>query len=207
MESHAYLVFALALAVAVATPGPGILAVASCAIGRGFRAAFGLTMGIVAGDVIFFLLSVFGLAALAATMGEFFLFVKIVGGAYLIWLGLKLWRAQPAPVELRDDPQAERGFLRNALAGLAVTLSNPKAIGFYAGLLPTIVDIAHLRAIDITVMTGIVIAVVALIPLAYAAAAARARGFLADERRLRVVNRTAGTAMIGVGVSVAAGGQ
>lgn len=207
VESHSYLVFALALAVAVATPGPGILAVASCAIGRGFRAAFGFTMGIVAGDVIFFLLSVFGLAALAAAMGEFFLLVKILGGAYLVWLGIKLWRTQPQVAELRDRPEAERGFLRNALAGAAVTLSNPKAIGFYAGLLPTIVDIGRLRAVDIAIMTGIVMVVVALIPLAYAAAAARARGFLASERRLRAVNRTAGTTMIGVGVSVAAGGQ
>lgn len=200
--SSAYLVFALSLAIAVATPGPGILAVASCSLSRGFKAACGLTLGIIAGDVLFFLLSVFGLAALAHAMGEFFLVVKILGGAYLIWLGIKLWRARPVPAELKDEG-TERGFGRNVLAGLAVTLGNPKAIGFYAGLLPTIVPIEKLSALDITAMTGIVIAVVGLIPIAYAAAAARARRFLASEKRMRVVNRTAGGMMIGVGVSVA----
>src|SRR3954463_10319736 len=102
MQAHNLLIFTIALSIAVATPGPGIFAVTSCAIGRGFREAVALTCGIVVGDLIFFLLAALGMAALAQAMGELFLFVKFAGAAYLIYLGVKLWRAQ---VETSADGQ------------------------------------------------------------------------------------------------------
>src|SRR5882757_9684161 len=88
--------FAVALAIAVALPGPGIFAVVSCAIGRGFREALALICGIIIGDLIYFYLAVLGMAALARSMGEFFIVIKLAGAGYLIWLGLKLWRQKPA---------------------------------------------------------------------------------------------------------------
>ncbi len=205
MPAHNFLIFALALAIAVATPGPGIFAVTSCAIGRGFRDAVALTCGIVVGDLIFFLLAALGMAALAQAMGELFLFVKFAGAAYLIWLGVKLWRARVATVPDGAPVIApSRGFLRNALAGTALTLGNPKTIAFYAGLLPTFIDLEKLTAADTALMMLIMLPVVGGIPTAYAFAAARARRFLTNARRVRLMNRTAGTMMIGSGVAVAA---
>lgn len=205
METPNFLIFALALSIAVATPGPGIFAVTSCAIGRGFREAVALTCGMVVGDLIFFLLAALGMSALAQAMGELFLFVKFAGAAYLIWLGVKLWRAH---VETTPDgvrvSAAPRGFGRNALAGVALTLGNPKTIAFYAGLLPTFVDLEKLTTGDAALMMLIMLPVVGGIPTAYAYAAARARRFLNNPRRVRLMNRTAGTMMIGSGVAVAA---
>lgn len=205
MEAHNFLIFAVALSIAVATPGPGIFAVTSCAIGRGFREAVAMTCGVVIGDLIFFLLAALGMTALAHSMGELFLLVKFAGAGYLIWLGIKLWRARVEPTpEGRLAASAPRGFLRNLLAGVALTLGNPKTIAFYAGLLPTFVDLQKLTAGDMVVMMLIMLPVVGGIPTAYAYAAARARRFLNNQRRVQLMNRTAGTMMIGSGVAVAA---
>lgn len=205
MPPQNFLIFALALSIAVATPGPGIFAVTSCAIGRGFRDAVAMTCGVVVGDLIFFLLAALGMTALAHSMGDLFLFVKFAGAGYLIWLGVKLWRARVETTpEGQPRPAPRRGFGRNALAGVALTLGNPKTIAFYAGLLPTVIDLAELTAADMAVMMLIMLPVVGGIPIAYAYAAARARRFLNSPRRLRLMNRTAGTMMIGSGVVVAA---
>jgi threonine/homoserine/homoserine lactone efflux protein len=202
MQVHVLAVFTVALLIAVATPGPGILAVVSCSLGRGFREAVAMVCGMVVGDLIYFSLAVLGMAALAHSTGEFFLVVKIVGGAYLIWLGLKLWRTQS---EIKIDGLAAgsgNGFRRNLIAGLTVTLSNPKTIAFYAGLLPTVIDLSRLSLTDALTMGMIVIVVVGSIPTLYAVAAARARRFFSASRRMKQMNRAAGTMMIGVGVAV-----
>jgi threonine/homoserine/homoserine lactone efflux protein len=197
--------FAVALAIAVALPGPGIFAVVSCALGRGLRDALALIGGVIIGDLIYFYLAVLGMAALARSMGEFFIVVKFAGAAYLIWLGIRLWREKPADPAAVDRPEAApRDYRRSLLAGFMVTISNPKTIAFYAGLLPTFIDLGKLSAGDALAMGGIVILIVGLIPAAYAVAAAGSRRFFHSPARMRLMNRTAGTMLIGSGVTVAA---
>lgn len=196
--------FTAALAIAVALPGPGIFAVVSCALGRGLRAALALIAGIIFGDLIYFYLAVFSLAALARSMGEFFIVVKFAGAAYLVWLGFRLWREKPADPGAADQPApSAAGDRRNLVAGFLVTIGNPKTIAFYAGLLPTFIDLEKLSAGDALAMGLIVILVVGLIPAAYALAAASSRRFFRSPARLRALNRTAGTMLIGSGVTVA----
>lgn len=195
--------FAVALAIAVALPGPGIFAVVSCALGRGLRDALALIGGIILGDLIYFYLAVLGMAALARSMGEFFIVVKLAGAAYLIWLGFKLWRQKPAGPALAAAA-SPRNYRRSLLGGFMVTIGNPKTIAFYAGLLPTFIDLEKLSAGDAVLMGLIVILTVGLIPAAYAVAAAGSRRFFQSPARMRLMNRTAGTMMIGSGITVAA---
>lgn len=204
MHGSLLLTFTVALAIAVALPGPGIFSIVSCAIGHGLRHALAMTAGIVLGDVIFFWLAVLGMAALARSLGELFFFVKLAGAVYLIWLGVKLWRARPAaPADVAVEAGAARGYSRSFVAGFLVTISNPKTIGFYAGLLPTFVDLERLTAVDAAAMGAIVVLVVAVIPAAYAWAAAKSRRFFQSTSSLKLMNRTAGTMMIGSGITVA----
>jgi threonine/homoserine/homoserine lactone efflux protein len=204
MHLSMLLAFTTALAIAVAIPGPGIFAVVSCAIARGFREALALITGMIAGDLIYFYLAVVGLAALARSLGELFVIVKLIGGVYLVWLGVKLWRQRVSEATtVAPAETAARGFGRNFLGGFVVTISNPKTIGFYAGLLPTFIDLERLSAAEAVVMSGIVLVVVGVIPAAYAFVAARSRRFLARPGQVRLLNRTAGTVMIGTGLTVA----
>jgi threonine/homoserine/homoserine lactone efflux protein len=196
--------FAAALAIAVALPGPGIFAVVSCALGRGLRAALALIGGIILGDLIYFYLAVLGMAALARSMGEFFIVVKFAGAAYLVWLGIRLWREKPAdPAAADATTPSVHGDRKNFVAGFLVTIGNPKTIAFYAGLLPTFIDLEKLSTGDAAAMGVIVILIVGLIPAAYAVAAAASRRFFRSPARMRMLNRTAGTMLIGSGVTVA----
>lgn len=196
--------FAIALAIAVALPGPGIFAVVSCAIGRGFREALALICGIIIGDLIYFSLAVLGLAALAHSLGELFVVVKFAGAAYLIWLGVRLWRQTPAVLSTPgNNALPPRGFKRNLLGGMMVTIGNPKTIGFYAGLLPTFIDLPKLTWGEAFAMGVIVMLLVGGIPAAYGYAAASSRRFFQHPSRMKAMQRTAGTMMIGAGVTVA----
>ena len=145
-----------------------------------------------------------GLAALARSLGALFFVIKLAGAAYLIWLGIKLWRQTPVAMAAVGEPAARRGFRRSLLGGLMVTISNPKTIAFYAGLLPTFVDLQHLSGSEALAMGAIVVLIVGTIPATYAFAAAGSRRFLSRPDRLKVMNRAAGTMMIGAGVTVAA---
>lgn len=195
--------FAVALAITVALPGPGIFAVVSCALGRGFKAALALIAGVVIGDLVYFYLAVLGLAALARSMGEFFIIVKFAGAAYLVWIGCKLWRAPVAAAPVPTAGARIGSYQRDLLGGFMVTIGNPKAIAFYAGLLPTFVDLGKLSSADALAMGGIVVLTVGAIPTAYAAAAAGSRRFFHSPARMKLMNRTAGTMLIGSGVTVA----
>ena len=97
----------------------------------------------------------------------------------------------------------ERTYLPQILGGLMVTLGNPKSIAFYAGLLPTFIDLEKLSLAEAAVMAVIVILTVGLIPAAYALAAAGSRNFFGSPARRLLLNRTAGTMMIGAALTVA----
>jgi threonine/homoserine/homoserine lactone efflux protein len=205
MQISLFLTFTAALAIAVALPGPAIVSVVSCAIGRGLRHALASVGGLILADVIYFCAAVLGMATLARSLGELFIFVKLAGAVYLIWLGVKLWRTRASvPASIEDVAIAERGYARSFLAGFLVTISNPKTIGFYAGLLPTFIDLEKLAIVDAVAMGATVVLVVGLIAGAYACAAARSRRFFQSARRVKLMNRTAGAMMIGSGIAVAA---
>ncbi|HEX6978996.1 MAG TPA: LysE family translocator [Alphaproteobacteria bacterium] len=195
---------ALALAVFVLgiTPGPAVFAMVARALASGLWPAVAFNVGVIAGDLVLLSLAVLGLAAVAVTMGDLFIVVKIAGGMYLVWLGWKLWRAEPEAPHAADvivDGQ----FRRNALGGFLLTLGNPKAIVFYAAFLPTFVDLANVTARDWGMMAAVVAVVLFSTNLLYALLAARARHFFKSRRAVRNLNRTAGTMMVGAGIAVA----
>lgn len=198
--------FALIVAVFVLgiTPGPAVFATVARAVASGFQGALAFHVGVMLGDVVLLLLAIFGLAAVAQALGELFIVVKVAGGIYLIWLGWRLWTAEPgvAPSTTPVKP-LDREAGRNVLAGLLLTLGNPKAIVFYAAFLPTFIDLARLTAGDVAICLTVVVVVLSIVNLGYAALAARARALLASRRAMRSLNRASGAMMAGVGVAVA----
>ncbi len=203
MHLPVLMAFTIALAIAVALPGPGVFAVVSCAIARGFRAALAMVGGIALGDLIYFCLAALGMAALARSMGDAFIAVKFAGAVYLIWLGLKLWREQPPAAAPDGRANGGSGARQGFATGFLVTAGNPKAMAFYAGLLPTFVDLPTLSTGDTVVMGGIVLVTVSSIMAGYAALAAGSRRFLESPARRKVLNRVAGTMLMGSGIIIA----
>lgn len=202
MTLESTIAFTIAMLILAASPGPGVFATVAQALAGGFRSALDVIAGIVAGDLIFLLLAVFGLTALARTLGDFFIVVKIAGGGYLIWLGVKLWLTRPVVPGEQPGIKAQSGKQR-LLGGLFITLGNPKAILFYAGFLPTFMDLGSLAAGDVLVVACLVAVVLVLVMGTYAYSASRARVLFTKPRAIRDLNRGAGTIMIGAGVVIA----
>lgn len=141
--------YELFLAVAVAavlTPGPAMLAILGQAVARGARATMPVVLGNVAGAMVLMAASIAGLAALLAAMPGALLAVRIAGAVVLGWLGWKAWRAGGEPTA----SVVEGGFGR----GLLIALSNPKALLFYAAVLPQFVDAARPAAPQFAVLAG-----------------------------------------------------
>ncbi len=203
MEIAGLLVFASALLVAAASPGPGIAALVARVIGRGIEGASAFAAGLILGDLMWLAVAVLGLAVLAQAFQEIFLVIKYAGAAYLLYLGYRMWTAPAKPQAISADRRRE-GRPRLFLAGLAVTLGNPKVVAFYLALLPNLIDLARVGLVGYLELAGICVTILTAVFAAYALAAARARSLFQSPRALRLLNRTGGAVMAGAAVAVAA---
>ncbi len=196
---HAYLIYWTLYAICVAVPGPGVVAIVARALGSGFRSAIPAVIGTAVGDLVWMTLSAFGLAALAQAMGSYFLVIKYAGALYLLYMGYKYWRA-----EVGDMPAVVPASMRQSFfSQLSVTLGNPKAMAFFLAILPTVVDLNHLKTIGYGQLVLVTAVVIPAIMLSYAAAAARVRAFLTSKKARKGINRTAAVVMFGAGAGVA----
>lgn len=202
MQLTSLLIFAGALFVAAGSPGPSIAALVARVISKGFRDVFPFLLAMWIGEAIWLSLAVFGLAMVAQTFHLAFVVVKWAGVAYLAWLAWKMWTA---PVILRDGSMpSEDSPVRLFLAGMAVTLGNPKIMMFYLALLPTIIDLASVTMIGWIELTATMAVVLVAIDLAWVFAAAQARKLLKSERAMKVANRVSATTMAAAAAAIAA---
>ena len=202
MTIYSAIGFFVAMVILAASPGPGVFATVARALASGFRPALAVICGIVLGDIIYLLFAAFGLSMVARALGNLFFIVKICGGAYLIWLGIKIWLKDPEP--LSDTPDDDRrSRWGNFISGLVITLSNPKVILFYCGFLPTFLELSTLTAWDLAIVVGIISTVLVGVLGSYAYLASRARKMFTRKRSVRRLNRAAGGVMVAAGVAIA----
>jgi len=196
------LAFAFAMVIQAAIPGPGVFATVARSLSGGLRSGFAVICGIVVGDIVYALLAVFALTAVARHLGNLFVIIKLCGAAYLIWVGLRLWFRKPAEVQAEED--SRHSLIGSFANGLITTLANPKAILFYGGFLPAFFDLSRFTTSDTLALVSIVVAVLGAVLALYALLAAFARGLFRSRRALRRMNRVAGSVMIATGIVVAA---
>lgn len=202
MELTSLLIFAGALFVAAGSPGPSIAALVARVISKGFRDVLPFLLAMWIGEAIWLSLAVFGLAVVAQTFHLAFVMVKWAGVAYLVYLAWKMWTA---PVSVREgDLPREDSPARLFLAGMAVTLGNPKIMMFYLALLPTIIDLASVTALGWAELTLTMAVVLIAIDLAWVFAAAQARKLLKSRRAMKIANRVSATTMAGAAAAIAA---
>ncbi|APG91756.1 LysE family translocator [Sinorhizobium americanum] len=201
MSFEHWLAFVAASAVLLAIPGPTILLVISYAISHGRKAAGATVAGVALGDFTAMTASMLGLGALLAASATIFTILKWVGAAYLVWLGIKLWKA-PVGVSGADDseaPAAQRP-LRIFLHAYAVTALNPKSIIFFVAFLPQFLDLSRPLLAQMAVFEATFLALAAVNAMLYAVLASVAGGAIRKPSVRRVVNRTGGSLLIGAGL-------
>jgi threonine/homoserine/homoserine lactone efflux protein len=195
-----YTAFVVAVIVFLAIPGPGNLALITSTGKGGLRGGFAATAGLIAGDQVLMWLAVAGVAAVLKASPVLFGAVQWLGAGYLAYIGLRMIRAKPgdAPV-IQIRP---RHYFRQAVA---ITLLNPKAIVFYMAFFPLFVDPAHHRGLAAFAFMA---ATIAALTFLYAASVVLltwrlADRLRADERWTKLLNRLAGSLLVGFGVKLA----
>jgi len=199
MSLHHWLGFVAAAAVLLAIPGPTVLLVISYALGHGRRSAYATVAGVALGDFTSMTASMLGLGAMLAASAALFTVLKWVGAAYLIYLGIKLWRAPVAglgPASADGDTRPGRIFLH----AYAVTALNPKSIVFFVAFLPQFLDLTAPVGPQMMIFEATFLPLAALNALGYALLAAAARRTIRKPAVQRAVNRTGGSILIGAGL-------
>jgi threonine/homoserine/homoserine lactone efflux protein len=199
MTFESWAAFTAASAVLLIIPGPTVLLVVSYALGQGWRTVLPMTVGVALGDFTAMTLSMLGLGALLATSATLFTVLKWVGAAYLVYLGIRLWRAggtlDAAP---RTDAVSAAKMLGHAWL---VTALNPKSITFFVAFLPAFLDPKADFLTQMVVFETTFLVLAFANAFGYALVAARARGFVANPRAIGIVNKVGGGLLIGAGAA------
>jgi threonine/homoserine/homoserine lactone efflux protein len=199
MTFESWAAFTAASAVLLIIPGPTVLLVVSYALGQGWRTVLPMTVGVALGDFTAMTLSMLGLGALLAASATLFTILKWVGAAYLVYLGIRLWRAggtlDAAP---RTDAVSAAKMLGHAWL---VTALNPKSITFFVAFLPAFLDPKADFLTQMVVFETTFLVLAFANAFGYALVAARARGFVANPRAIGIVNKVGGGLLIGAGAA------
>lgn len=202
MSIEHWLAFSAASAILLAIPGPTILLVISYALGHGRKVAFATVAGVTLGDFTAMTASMLGLGALLAASATIFTALKWVGAAYLVYLGVKLWRAPVAEDGDLVTPPKERPGRIFAHA-YVVTALNPKSIIFFVAFLPQFLDPLGPVALQLAIFETTFLVLATVNASLYALLAAMARHQIRKPYVQRIVNRTGGSLMIGAGALAA----
>lgn len=124
------------------------------------------------------------------------LFVKWAGVAYLLYLAYRMWAARAAGIRVDATPN-DAGSRHLFLAGLAVTLGNPKVMAFFVALLPTLLDLERITLVEFAELAALMSAIQSVILTGYALRAGRARRFVASRQAVKLVNRTCSLGLAG----------
>ena len=202
MSVDHWLAFVAASTVMLAIPGPTVLLVVSYALGYGRRPALAVVAGVGLGGFTAMTASMLGLGAILAASSTLFTALRWVGAAYLVYLGIKLWRAPVRPGTLGSDaPHA--GAAHMFAHAYAVTALNPKGIIFFVVFVPQFFVPAEPFWRQALILEATFIFLDVLNSTLFALLASAAPRPLQEPARQRVVNRTGGSLLVGAGALAA----
>lgn len=202
MAFETWVAFVAASAVLLFIPGPTILLVISYSLGQGWRSAFPIAAGVALGDFTAMTLSMLGVGALLMTSATIFTALKWVGAAYLIYLGVKLFRSGGSlDTKPRTDVASGTKMLGHAWL---VTALNPKSITFFVAFLPQFLDRNADFLTQMVIFESTFLVLAFTNALGYAVVASRARKVVGNPRAIGIFNKTGGTLLIGAGIATVA---
>lgn len=203
MPLDLWLAFVAASAVLLIIPGPTILLVMSYALTQGRRVAVAMALGVALGDLVAMTASLLGLGALVLASATLFTALKWAGAVYLVYLGVKLLRSEPA-VSFGDPEPAPKPAAAIFGHAAAVTALNPKSIAFFIAFVPQFIRPEAELMPQFAILIATFVTLACLNALAYALLADRLRAHIRRPGVLRWMGRTGGGAVVGMGALTAA---
>jgi homoserine/homoserine lactone efflux protein len=187
------------------TPGPAVLLVLATALRRGPGASAASTLGILSANSIYFALSATGLGAVLLASYRIFFLIKWAGAAYLIYLGVRALLSKSSALgRSQIEDERARSARQLFMDGLLLQLSNPKAIVFFAALLPEFIDPRGDLVAQVVVLGITSLIIESGVLLIYGLAAGRVSAVARQPRYTKWTNRVSGVLLIGAGSGLAA---
>jgi len=210
MEFTSWLLFIAVGTAAVVSPGPAILLAISNSVRFGMSKVLLSTLGNITGLFILSTAAIFGLGAIIKTSNHLFLIVKIIGAAYLVYLGVRQWRSTAnffaEHVNLNESVDKRnnktKGNLKIFSEGFLIAITNPKAILFFTALFPPFVDTNKALTQQFLIMTFTFMGMSFICLMTYGFLASRVKNWFAVGTRTTWFNRVLGTVFITIGAGV-----
>lgn len=205
MNLHVWWLFVATVFVVSAIPGPNMLLVMTHGARHGLKRSTATMAGCLTALVIMLSVSAAGLGVFLEAWPRLFDTLRFIGAAYLVWLGVKSWRAKAGAIEIRDESGATQSSRRIALFrnGFLVASSNPKAILFAAALLPQFIDASRPVLPQFTVLVSTFAVIEVSWYAVYAGLGARIGDKLKSANVARAFNRLTGGVFVGFGAMMA----
>lgn len=194
-----YLAYVAACIAVIIVPGPTVTLIIANSLRHGAKAGWLNIVGTQIGLLLLLGVLAMGLTTLVAEAGRLFDWVRLVGAAYLVWLGIKLWRSDGTLGKGEAAEKPKGGFVWQ---GLLVILANPKALLFIGAFIPQFLDASRPAGPQIALLGATFMAVATIFDGAYALAASRAGAWLSRDH-VRVIERLSGTFLIAGGAWIA----
>jgi len=177
------------------TPGPIVTLVITTGARSGSRAALLTVAGATAGNAVLVGCIAFGLSWIIKSSAEIFDYLRWVGAAYLVWLGIQAWRHAGAA----SETIAARGHV-HAWRGFVVAITNPKTIAFFTAFLPQFIDPALPAERQLLVMCVVSVALGGILDSSWAMAAGAGRAWFMKPHHNKLLARISGVVLIGGGI-------
>ncbi len=189
--------------VVVLSPGPAAIAVTAEAASNGFNRSVWLIFGIAIANVIFFILSATGIAALILTSSLLFSIIKWLGVAYLVYLGLNALLRKSGPINFNNSNMKKSDLHKVFARGFAIEIINPKALLFFSALLPQFIDIAYPIVPQLAAFCAITFVLDFICYSFYAYFGSKSMVFKDNPTVIKVINKAAGSMLIFIGLRMA----
>ncbi|VAV89340.1 FIG00794859: hypothetical protein [hydrothermal vent metagenome] len=199
MSLEVWISYVIACIVMVMVPGPTVTLIIANSVRHGTRAGLANVAGTQIGIALSLAVLIAGLASVMAFISQWFDILRIIGAAYLVWLGVKLWRSDGKLADGQIQP-VKGGFF---LQGFLVAVSNPKILLFFGAFIPQFINPSAGAVVYQLVVLGLTfMAIATIIDSCYAFLAGRAGSWL-SQKRVKLVERVSGFALISGGLYLA----
>ncbi len=185
------------------SPGAGAVAAMSAGLNHGFRRGYFMTFGLVLGIMTQLVVVAFGVGALIAASSTAFTAIKWLGAAYLVYLGIRQWRAPAAPVVQQQAAQPDTRRRTLVLRGWIVNALNPKGTVFLLAVVPQFLDLSQPLALQYTIIGATLVFTDLVVMAGYTLLAARVLRSLRSAAHVRAINRSFGALFVVAGVALA----
>jgi RhtB (resistance to homoserine/threonine) family protein len=203
MDFTTWLLFSAVALLAIMSPGPAILLAISNSLTHGTRSVYLSALGNEIGIMIVSLSTVLGLGVILQTSTTLFLMIKVIGAAYLIYLGVRQWRSKTNLFD-RQNTEAKKARTNKSffLEGLLIAVTNPKAILFFTALFPQFININAAVLPQFLMMTLTFMALSFLVLVTYGKIAFKAKRWFSTSKRVKWFNRTMGSLFVLIGLGL-----